>query len=86
MVAARFQKRNEAKNAVCLLAMSEGVGAWIRGLIAEVEQRFTFAMRKTVDDILWPTLLTEYRKVKPKADPLFTYEHVLDGMFFIRLQ
>lgn len=79
LVASRFGKRSEAKSAVCLLAMSEGVGDYIRAIIREVDNRLTPAMRKSVNDVLLPALLAEYRRVLPSANPEYEYQTEADG-------
>ncbi|OCH85385.1 hypothetical protein OBBRIDRAFT_798230 [Obba rivulosa] len=74
-----FAKRNEAKAAVCLLAMSQGVGTWIRDLAKEVENRLSPEVKKQVTDMLLPALLSEYRKVRPSASPAFDFHTVQDA-------
>ena len=86
LVAARFSKRAEAKAAVCLLAMLEGVGDYIRAIIKEVDDRLTPAMRKSANDVLLPMLFAEYRKLWPGGTPPFDYETEADGVSFRRLR
>ncbi|KAI0822152.1 hypothetical protein BC628DRAFT_1422075 [Trametes gibbosa] len=62
LVDARFSKRAEAKAAVCLLAMSEGVGDYIRSVAQAVEDKLPAAMRKHVAEVLISHLNAEYRK------------------------
>ncbi|CDO68523.1 hypothetical protein BN946_scf184998.g20 [Trametes cinnabarina] len=80
LVDARFSKRAEAKAAVCLLAMSEGVGDYIRGVAKAVEERLPAAMRKYVAEVLTPTLNAEYRKAHgPGIQPQVEYDMDLDA-------
>ncbi|KAI9059441.1 hypothetical protein FKP32DRAFT_1606126 [Trametes sanguinea] len=80
LVDARFSKRAEAKAAVCLLAMSEGVGDYIRGVAKAVEDRLPAPMRKYVAEVLTPTLNAEYRKAHgPGIQPQVEYDMDLDA-------
>ncbi|KAI8976408.1 hypothetical protein BD414DRAFT_539383 [Trametes punicea] len=80
LVDARFSKRAEAKAAVCLLAMSEGVGEYIRSVAKAVEDRLPPAMRKYVAEVLTPTLNAEYRKLHgPGIHPQIEYDMDLDA-------
>ncbi|KAI0739634.1 hypothetical protein C8Q80DRAFT_1124013 [Daedaleopsis nitida] len=75
---ARFAKRSEAKGAVCLLAMSEGVGEYIRNVGKAIEDKLSASTRFHINNTLLPTLTSEYRKVRgPGLSPTFEYE--LDG-------
>lgn len=73
LVDSRFPKRAEAKAAVCLLAMSEGVGDFIRGLAKQVEDRLPPELRKRVTGLYLPTLTSECRKRRPEVQPVFDY-------------
>ncbi|KAI0641758.1 hypothetical protein C8Q79DRAFT_919018 [Trametes meyenii] len=80
LVDARFSKRAEAKAAVCLLAMSEGVGEYIRGVAKSVEEKLPASMRKYVTESLIPTLNLEYRKAHgPGIQPQIEYDMDLDA-------
>ena len=79
LVAPRFAKRTEAKAAVCLLAMSEHVGDYIRALTKEVDARLTPPMRRTVNDMLLPAIMAEYRTIWPEGGPEFEYDSENDG-------
>lgn len=85
LVAARFSKRAEAKAAVCLQAMSDGVGDHIRAIIKEVDERLPPTVRKTINDVLIPMLLMEHRKIPNASAPQFDYQSDADGMLFVRL-
>ncbi|KAI0367916.1 hypothetical protein BV20DRAFT_981087 [Pilatotrama ljubarskyi] len=80
LVDARFSKRAEAKAAVCLLAMSEGVGDYIRGVAKAVEDKLPAATRKHVTEVLTPLLNAEYRKVHgPGIQPQIEYDMDVDA-------
>ncbi|KAI0357113.1 hypothetical protein OH77DRAFT_1519559 [Trametes cingulata] len=80
LVDARFSKRAEAKAAVCLLAMSEGVGDYIRGVAKAVEEKLPAATRKHVTEVLTPLLNAEYRKVHgPGIQPQIEYDMDVDA-------
>ncbi|OBZ72869.1 putative transporter C11D3.18C [Grifola frondosa] len=73
LVDARFCKRAEAKAAVCLQAMSDGVGEYIRGIGKAVENKLSVVTRKQVTDVILPALLAEYRNVRPGLMPSFDF-------------
>ncbi|KAI0667446.1 hypothetical protein C8Q78DRAFT_982101 [Trametes maxima] len=80
LVDARFSKRAEAKAAVCLLAMSEGVGEYIRSVAKTVEEKLSATTRKYVAETLIPTLNNEYRKAHgPGIQPFIEYDMDLDA-------
>ena len=80
LVDARFAKRNEAKAAVCLLAMSEGVGEYIRSVGQAVKDKLSPATRRHVSEVLLPLLNAEYRQVRgPGMQPAIDYDQELDG-------
>ncbi|CAL1702719.1 unnamed protein product [Somion occarium] len=73
LVDSRFAKRAEAKASVCLLAMSEGAGNFIRDLAKQVEDRLPLSVRKVVSSLYLPTLISECRKLRPEVQPVFEY-------------
>lgn len=79
LVDAKFSKRAEAKAAVCLQAMSQGVGSYIREIAKEVEAKVPAEMKRQVNEVLLPTLLSEYRKLRPGATPDFDFSVDTDG-------
>ncbi|KAH9849147.1 hypothetical protein C2E23DRAFT_888535 [Lenzites betulinus] len=80
LVDARFSKRAEAKAAVCLLAMSEGVGDYIRSVAKAVEEKLPAPMRKHVGEVLTPLVNAEYRKVHGAGiQPQIEYDMDLDA-------
>lgn len=80
LVDARFSKRAEAKAAVCLLAMAEGAGDYIRSVAKAIEDKLPASMRKYVSEVLIPVLNAEYRKAHgPGIQPHVEYDMDLDG-------
>ena len=80
LVDAQFPKRAEAKSAVCLLAMSQGIGSYIRGVGKAVEDKLSPATRKHVNEVLLPLLHAEYRTARgPGVPPVFEYDMDHDG-------
>ncbi|KAH9939641.1 uncharacterized protein BXZ73DRAFT_23966, partial [Epithele typhae] len=80
LVDPRFSKRTEAKAAVCLLAMWEGVGAHIRSIAKAIEDKIPPQARKHANEVLAPTLNTEYRKVRgPGVPPTIEHDQDLDA-------
>ena len=70
----------EAKAAVCLLAMSQGVGDYIRKVGKAVKERLPPATRKHVSEVLQPLLNAEFRKVRgPGIQPAIEYDQDVDG-------
>ncbi|KAI0631665.1 hypothetical protein C8Q77DRAFT_1159426 [Trametes polyzona] len=80
LVDARFSKRAEAKAAVCLLAMSEGVGDYIRSVAKAIEDKLPPATRKYATEVLTPLLNSEYRKAHGAGiQPQIDYDMDLDA-------
>ncbi|EGN97416.1 hypothetical protein SERLA73DRAFT_75102 [Serpula lacrymans var. lacrymans S7.3] len=79
LVDPRFPKRADAKAAVCLQAMSQGVGDYIRSISAAVEGKVTPTMRTWVNDHVVPVLASEYSKIKPGAHPQYDFEKDKDA-------
>ncbi|KAI0331545.1 hypothetical protein GY45DRAFT_1369868 [Cubamyces sp. BRFM 1775] len=80
LVDARFLKRAEAKAAVCLLAMAEGAGDYIRSVAKAIEDKLPASMRKYVSEVLVPVLNSEYRKAHgPGIQPHVEYDMDLDA-------
>ncbi len=60
--------------------MSQGVGAYIRGVGKAVEDKLTPATRKHVGEVLLPLLMAEYRTAHgPGVQPVFEFDMDLDG-------
>jgi hypothetical protein len=78
LVDARFSKRVDAKAAVCLQAMSEGVGSYIRAIGEAVGNRVTPSMRKRANEVL-PIIVSEYNRVCLGRYPVFQFEKEKDG-------
>jgi hypothetical protein len=75
-----FAKRVDAKAAVCLQAMSEGVASYIRGVGEAVNNKVTHSMRKWANEHVFPTIGLESHKINPGRGPTFTFEKERDGM------
>lgn len=81
LVEAQFLKRHDAKCAVCLLAMSQGVGTYIRGLKEEAENKIPVHMRKLTEKVL-QVLAAECGKVRLGNRLLFDFSTERDGKDF----
>ena len=75
MVDMKFTKRNDAKAAVCLQAMSQGIGPYIRSLAAEVDNKVTPEMRRQANEVILPILGSEYGKLRQGMHPAYEYDH-----------
>lgn len=81
MVDPGFPKRVDAKTAVCLLAMSQGVGKHIRQLGEDVGNKITPEMRQDAQSII-PLIAAEYIKIWPEKCPdPYSYSREQDGKF-----
>ncbi|KAJ7186744.1 hypothetical protein C8R46DRAFT_981017 [Mycena filopes] len=63
VVEPRFANPKRAKSAIALLALSLGVGKWIREIAAAVKARITPEMRHFVLTTVTPTLTAETRRI-----------------------
>jgi hypothetical protein len=80
LVDPRFAKRADAKAAVCLAALSEGIGAYIRSLSAAAEAKISPEIRRRAIEQILPLLITEYAKIWPaKLPEMFDYFKERDG-------
>jgi len=79
LVDPRFVKRADAKSAVCLLAMSQGVGDYIRAVKQEAEQRLSPERRKLAHEKIIPSLTVECNKVRPGNRMAFVFMQERDG-------
>ncbi|TFK68941.1 hypothetical protein BDN72DRAFT_841251 [Pluteus cervinus] len=77
LVDCRFSKRSDAKAAVCLLAMSNGVGEFIRSIKKDVDERATYDKRLVNDISLF--LNAECTKIRPDFQPAFSFESDRDA-------
>jgi hypothetical protein len=86
LVDPQFPKRADAKNAVCLAALSAGVGASVRAIADALETKVSPETRTLVFDSILPLLTTEYAKLWPNKPPeMFEYTKDRDGMPFLFL-
>ncbi|KAG6334574.1 hypothetical protein ID866_4511 [Astraeus odoratus] len=79
MVDAQFSKRADAKAAVCLQAMSRGIGDYIRSIASSVETKLTPQMRSFSANYVYPTLQSELSKISPSLHPRFEFERERDA-------
>lgn len=79
LVDPQFPKRSDAKSAVCLLAMSQGVGDYIRGLKEAAENKLPADKRKLANEKLLQVLASEYSKVRQGNRLIFTFTNERDG-------
>jgi hypothetical protein len=79
LVDARFAKRTDAKAAVCLEAISQGVGDYIRAIKDSVDTKVTPAMRQWVNELVFPILSFEWQKYRPNEQLLFEFTSEQDG-------
>lgn len=82
LVDARFLKRSDAKAAVCLQAMSEGIGHYIRSIISAIDAKITPAMRSFSKNVVLPALMSELSKIDTGLHPHFEYDKERDGWHF----
>jgi hypothetical protein len=81
LVDPQFPKRADAKNAVCLVALSAGVGAYVRAITDALERKISPETRTLVFESIHPLLTTEYAKYWPNKLPeMFEYTRDRDGM------
>ncbi len=67
---------------MCLLAMSEGVGDYIRDVGKAVKEKLSSATRKHVSEVLQPLLNAEFRKARgPGIQPAIEYDQDMDGQW-----
>ena len=68
---------------MCLLAMSEGVGDYIRDLAKAIEDKLSPSERQQISEDWLPALVGEYRKLRgPGMYPVFEFSTELDGQSF----
>lgn len=79
LVDARFPKRSDAKAAVCLQAMSERIGDYIRSITSAVDTKITHTMRSFSSGLVYPTLMSELSKIETDLHPHFEYDKERDG-------
>ncbi|KAF5376180.1 hypothetical protein D9757_009330 [Collybiopsis confluens] len=77
----RFSKKKKAKVAVCLQAMSDGIGDFFRSFIPGKGAAVTSVDTKTVPEsmhhhankVIWPQLMTACQEIDPKMVPAIHY-------------
>ena len=82
-----FQKRADAKSAVCLQAISQGIGEYIRGVVRELDEKVTTEMRRVAGEF-YAGLGEERKKLGVGFGGVWEewakweFEKDKDGMFF----
>jgi hypothetical protein len=77
---AQFPRRSDAKSAVCLLAMSQGVGDYIRELKEAAENKLPADKRKLANEKILQVLAADCSKVRSGNRPIFEFTSGRDGM------
>ncbi|KAI6012238.1 hypothetical protein EDC04DRAFT_741974 [Pisolithus marmoratus] len=88
LVDAEFVKRSDAKSAVCLQAMSRGVGEYIRSIVSSVETKLTSQMRSFSNNYIYPALQSELNKIDSSLYPHCEFEkerNAFGATLFIKL-
>lgn len=80
LVDAQFPKRSDAKSAVCLLAMSQGVGDYIRELKEAAENKLPADKRKLANEKILQTLAADCGKVRNGNRLIFEFTSGRNGM------
>lgn len=81
LVDPQFPKRADAKNAVCLVALATGVGAYVRAIADTLETKVSIETKGLVFESILPLLTTEYAKFWPNKLPeMFEFTRDRDGM------
>ena len=79
LVDARFPKKSDAKAAVCLQAMSEGIGDYIRSIASALDNKVTPTMRSFSSSLVFPALTSGLSKIDTALHPHFEYDKERDG-------
>lgn len=78
LVDPRFAKRADAKSAVCLIAMSQGIGNYIRAVRDEIENRLPVIRRRLANERIIPTITHECHKAHALR-PEYIFDNDRDG-------
>lgn len=79
LVDSKFPKRADAKSAVCLQAIFQGVGDYIRDIAQELENRITPNMKRWAQESIFPNLGSEMSKANPGTHPQYEFPKDKDG-------
>ncbi|KAA1470819.1 hypothetical protein DENSPDRAFT_775170, partial [Dentipellis sp. KUC8613] len=80
LVDPQFPKRADAKAAVCLVGMSQGIGDYIRECGKAVESKISPEMRSRASEGIMPMLSAEYSKIWPgKLPDMYKFERDKDA-------
>lgn len=72
-----FAKRQDAKIAVCLEAISLGVSQWIRSISTSMEDRLTKEMKDRAREVFIPAINSSLQRLKPpqRAEWIFSSQN-----------
>lgn len=79
MVEARFPKKSDAKSAVCLQAMSEKVGAYVRDVARKVEQLVPPELRDLAAHHIFTALSMESNSIYVGNIPRYEFTRDKEG-------
>lgn len=68
-----FSKRQDAKIAACLEAISQGVSQWIRNIGNPIDEKMTREMKDRAKDVLIPSMITGLQRLKPSQRPEWVF-------------
>lgn len=68
-----FAKRQDAKIAVCLEAISLGVSEWIRSISISIEDKLTKEMRDRAKEVFIPAINSSLQRLKPPQRAEWTF-------------
>jgi len=80
-----FPKRVDAKPAVCLLALSQGLGNYIRGIQDSIDNKLSPEMRVLANTRFMQALSAECARVRQGNRTNFVYSMDRDGEFPMKL-
>lgn len=83
LVHAKFHKYTDAKAAVCLQAMSEGVGSWIRTIAEQFKHQVTRHIKTLVTERMLPVLVETYRLYCKDDELPFNFTKMNDSTFTV---
>src|ERR1700733_11605069 len=78
-----FAKRQDAKMAVCLEAISLGVSQWIRSISTSMEDRLTKGMKDRAREVLIPAINSSLQRLKPPQRAEWAFSSQNHGMSMV---
>ncbi|KAF8451951.1 hypothetical protein L210DRAFT_3626351 [Boletus edulis BED1] len=79
LIDARFPKRSDAKAAVCLQAVSEGIGDYIHSIASAVDNKVSPTMRSFSSSLVYPALTSGLSKIDTVLHPHVEYHKERDA-------